>query len=153
MTKADQYIAVLREIQVRLEKGGELFADLGNAAAVLKKRLGFDWVGFYFVNGKTLILGPFQGTPACVFIQVGKGVCGTCAVTRKTIVASDVRQFDGYIACDPESRSEIVVPVFGPEENLQAVLDVDSNQLNAFDETDKQYLEQIAGLLKSCWKG
>lgn len=151
MTKEEQYIASLREIESRLEKGGEIIGDLGNAAAVLKKRLGFYWVGFYFVNGNTLVLGPFQGTPACVFLPFGEGVCGTCAMKKTTVLVPDVSAFAGHIACDPLSKSEIAVPVFGPDGNLQAVLDADSENSNAFDETDKRNLENIARLLASCW--
>jgi L-methionine (R)-S-oxide reductase len=151
LTKEEQYIASLREIESRLEKGGEIIGDLGNAAAVLKKRLGFYWVGFYFVNGNTLVLGPFQGTPACVFLPFGEGVCGTCAMKKTTVLVPDVSAFAGHIACDPLSKSEIAVPVFGPDGNLQAVLDADSENSNAFDETDKRNLENIARLLASCW--
>ncbi len=152
MSKQEQYIASLREIGVRLEKGGDLIGDLGNTAAVLKKRLGFFWVGFYFVNGNRLVLGPFQGTPACVFLPFSKGVCGTCASKKQTIIVPDVRAFSGHIACDPDSRSEIAVPVFDSEGRLKAVLDADSNRPDAFDETDRHYLEKVVQTIGSRWK-
>lgn len=151
LTKEEQYLAAFREIQSRMEKGGDLIGDLGNAAAVLKKRLGFYWVGFYFVSGNTLVLGPFQGTPACVFLPFGEGVCGTCAMKKIAVLVPDVSAFPGYIACDPLSKSEIAVPVFDPDGNIQAVLDADSENPDAFDETDKRNLEHVAELLKTCW--
>ncbi|NQT26239.1 GAF domain-containing protein, partial [candidate division KSB1 bacterium] len=114
MDKKAKYIASLREIDIRLEKGGDLIADLGNIAAVLKKRHPFFWVGFYFVQDDQLVLGPFQGTPACVFLEMGDGVCATCAKEKKTIIVPDVHKFPGHVACDPKSKSEIVVPFFDP---------------------------------------
>jgi len=152
LSKSEQYVVSLREIDVRLDKGGDLIGDLGNTAAVLKKRLGFFWVGFYFVNTDRLVLGPFQGAPACVFLPYGEGVCGTCASEKQTILVPDVRAFSGHIACDPDSRSEIAVPVFDREDRLRAVLDVDSNRPDAFDETDRVYLEKLAHTIGSHWK-
>ena len=152
MDKKDKYTACQREIKIRLEKGGNLIADLGNVAAVLKKRMDhYFWVGFYFLEYDQLVLGPFQGTPACVFLQKDKGVCAACATQQKTICIPDVHQFPGHVACDPNSQSEIVVPMFDEDDNLRAVLDVDSNELNAFDEIDQTSLEAIADELKSIW--
>lgn len=144
MTKKDQYIASLREMDVRLEKGGDLIADLGNVAAILKKRLGYFWIGFYFIQNARLVLGPFQGTPACVFLTCGMGVCGTCAERQETIVVPDVRAFPDHVACDAKSQSEIVVPVFDRSGALRAVLDVDSDRPDMFDEVDREYLEKVA---------
>jgi len=152
MTKKDKYIAALREIEVRLERGGDLIADLGNVAAVLKKRLDFFWVGFYFYHENHLILGPFQGTPACVFLPVRKGVCGTCAEKKKTILVPDVHKFPEHIPCEANSKSEIVVPLFDKAGELKSVLDVDSIDLNAFDEVDRVYLEKVGAMIQRCWE-
>jgi L-methionine (R)-S-oxide reductase len=133
---------------VRLEKGGDPISDLGNAAAVLKKRLGFYWVGFYLLKRDRLVLGPFQGNPACVFLEKGKGVCWASVQARESILVPDVHQFEGHIACDPNSQSEIVIPLFDNNGILRGVLDADQNVLNAFDETDRIYLEKVAEKLR-----
>ncbi len=151
MTKEDKYIVSLREIEIRLSKGGDLIADLGNITAVLKKRLGFFWVGFYFLKENRLVLGPFQGTPACVFLPIGKGVCGTSALKKETLIVSDIHVFPGHIPCDPNSKSEIVVPLFDANDVLRGVLDVDSDEFDLFDEVDKIYLEKIGERIKQCW--
>lgn len=151
MTKQDRYTAAIREIEIRLERGGDLFADLGNVAAVLKKRLEFFWIGFYFFRENHLVLGPFQGTPACVFLSLEKGVCAACAREKKTILVPDVHCFPGHVACDSDSKSELTVPVFDRTGDLMAILDVDSVELNAFDEVDKEQLERIAESLVECW--
>jgi L-methionine (R)-S-oxide reductase len=109
----------------------------------------FYWTGFYRVCGDRLIVGPYIGTVGCLQIAIGKGVCGTSAARRETVIVPDVHQFPGHIACDPKSRSEIVVPVFGPEHELIAVLDVDSDRLDAFDEVDRAGLERIVALFVS----
>ncbi len=106
----------------------------------------FFWTGFYRVCGDRLVVGPYIGTVGCLQIEFGRGVCGTAAQRRETIVVSDVNAFPGHIACDANSKSEIVVPVFGPEGELIAVLDVDSDRLSAFDEEDRVGLERIVGL-------
>jgi len=151
MSKEDRYIAALREIDVRLQKGGDLVADLGNAAAVLKKRLLYFWIGFYLLKGDRLVLGPFQGTPACVFLPLGQGVCGACAAERETVLVPDVGKFPGHIACDPNSKSEICVPLFDGSGSVRAVLDMDSETLNAFDDTDAKYCERLAARLTGIW--
>ena len=151
MTKNDRYTAAIREIKIRLEKGGDLIADLGNVTAVLKKRLDYFWVGFYLVRNEQLVLGPFQGPPACVYIQIGKGVCGACASKKEAMIISDVRKFSGHIVCDPNSLSEIVVPVFDKNRALRAVLDLDHTKINAFDEVDRMGLEAVSGLLEDRW--
>ena len=119
---------------------------MDNVAAALWETFGFFWVGFYRVIGGQLVLGPFQGPVACTRIRKGKGVCGTAWATGQTVVVPDVEQFPGHIACSSRSRSEIVVPLFR-EEAVVAVLDIDSEQLATFDETDAHYLEQIVKLL------
>jgi L-methionine (R)-S-oxide reductase len=151
MTKEDRYKAALREIDVRLQKGGDLIADLGNVVAVLKKRLQYFWTGFYFIRGDRLVLGPFQGTPACVFLPLGGGVCGTCAANRETVLVPDVEKFPGHIACDVNSKSELCVPLFDGSGSVRAVLDVDSEFPDAFDETDVKYCERLAARLTGMW--
>ena len=107
----------------------------------------FFWVGFYLVRNGVLRLGPFQGSVACYSIPYGKGVCGAAWAQGETIVVPDVEAFPGHIACSSLSRSEIVVPVFDGQGRFRCVLDIDSDELNAFDETDKKYLEQLASLM------
>ncbi|RWS29218.1 diguanylate cyclase-like protein [Leptotrombidium deliense] len=119
---------------------------MANVSAVLKSSFDFFWVGFYIVDGNELRLGPFQGPIACTRIQKGRGVCGTCWQNKETIIVPDVHLFPGHIACNAASKSEIVVPVFRNNE-IVAVLDVDSDQINSFDEIDKQHLEAIVALL------
>jgi L-methionine (R)-S-oxide reductase len=109
----------------------------------------FFWTGFYRVCGDRLVVGPYIGTVGCLHIEFGRGVCGAAAERRETIIVPDVNQFPGHIACDPNSKSEIAVPVFGPENELIAVLDVDSDQWNAFDEEDARGLERIVDLFRS----
>jgi L-methionine (R)-S-oxide reductase len=108
----------------------------------------FYWTGFYRVCGTRLIVGPYIGTVGCLQIEIGRGVCGTSAAKRETIIVPDVNQFPGHIACDANSKSEIVVPVFGPDGELIAVLDVDSDQLDSFDEEDQRGLEKIVALFR-----
>lgn len=108
---------------------------------------GFFWVGFYTIKGGELVLGPYQGPLACTRIQLGKGVCGTAALRRETIIVPDVDKFPGHIACSSLSKSEIVIPLFN-DDNVAGVLDVDSDSLNMFDEVDKKYLEELCNLVK-----
>ena len=124
-------------------------ANLSNAAALLFWTLpDLNWAGFYLLEGNKLVLGPFQGKPACIEIPLGKGVCGTAAATGKTVVVANVNEFVGHIACDSASNSEIVVPLFVNGE-LYGVLDVDSPTFNRFTEQDKLGLEQFAAVLQS----
>ena len=120
---------------------------MANVSAAIHQSMGFWWTGFYRVIGDELVLGPFQGPVACMHIPYGKGVCGTAWQRAETVIVPDVEQFPGHIACSSESRSEIVVPVFGHNEKVIAVLDIDSTQLSTFDDTDRQYLEQICSLI------
>lgn len=119
---------------------------LANTSAALHEAFGFFWVGFYLVKNDSLILGPFQGNVACFNIPKGRGVCGKAWAEKRTIIVSDVDKFPGHIACNSFSRSEIVVPLFSQNE-VKGVLDIDSNQLNAFNDTDQKYLEQVTQLL------
>lgn len=119
-------------------------ANLSNIAAILKQNLRHYWVGFYLIDGDELVLGPFQGTPACVRIARGKGVCGTCWESGQSQVVKDVHEFPGHIACDAQSRSEIVVPIFNTKGEVAMVLDIDHNEVGAFDDTDRKHLEHLA---------
>ena len=134
------------------EEGGETLDDIAlmsTITSVLANRFRyFFWTGFYRVCADRLVVGPYIGTVGCLQIEFGRGVCGTAAQRRETIVVPDVTRFPGHIACDPNSRSEVVVPVFGPNEELIAVLDVDSDQLDAFDEEDVRGLEKIVSLFR-----
>ena len=116
---------------------------MSNIAALLHTTFGFWWTGFYIVRGDELVLGPFQGPVACSRIPFGRGVCGTSWQRKESIVVPDVEKFPGHIACSSQSRSEIVVPIFRGEEVI-AVLDIDSRELNAFDDIDRESLEKIA---------
>ena len=122
-------------------------ANLSNASAVLWLLLdNINWSGFYLYKNKELVLGPFQGKPACTHIQIGKGVCGTAANTRETQLVKNVRDFPGHIACDSASNSEIVVPII-KNDKLIGVLDIDSPTLNRFDETDQKHLEKFVSII------
>ena len=124
-------------------------AVLANAAALLHEVMAprYFWTGFYIVDGEELVLGPFQGPAACYRIRLGRGVCGTAWKEKRTLVVPDVEQFPGHIACSSLSRSEIVVPLLNSNGNVKAVLDIDSRELNAFDDTDAHWLEQIAAAI------
>jgi GAF domain-containing protein len=141
-TREEQYKALLPQIVGLLEGETDLVANLANVVAALKEQFGWLWVGFYLVKEGELVLGPFQGPVACTRIRKGRGVCGTSWAEGKTLIVPDVEAFPGHIACSSLSRSEIVVPIF-KNNTVVAVLDADSADLAAFDETDKQYLEAI----------
>ena len=120
---------------------------MANVSAAIHEAMGFWWTGFYIERDGMLRLGPFQGPVACYRIPHGRGVCGTAYERRQTVIVPDVEQFPGHIACSSLSRSEIVVPVFAADGSVRAVLEIDSRDLNTFDETDRHYLEQIVKLL------
>jgi len=141
-TKEEEYQSLLPQIKGLLEGETDLIANLANVAAALKEQFNWLWVGFYLVKNNELVVGPFQGPVACTRIRKGKGVCGTSWAEAKTIIVADVEKFPGHIACSSLSRSEIVVPVIRNNE-VVAVLDVDSQALDHFDETDQKYLELI----------
>lgn len=143
-TKKEKYESLLPQIHALTEGENDLVANLANISAALKQTFGFFWVGFYLLKGDELVLGPFQGTIACTRIAKGKGVCGTSWEKGKTIIVPDVDAFPGHIACSNASRSEIVVPIFDTKNRFAAVLDVDSDRLDDFDETDQIYLEKMA---------
>ena len=142
MTKEEKYKSLLPEIQALTSKEKDFIANLANIAAALKQTFGFFWVGFYLAKGDELVLGPFQGPVACTRIQYGKGVCGTAWKEWRTIIVPDVEKFPGHIACNSESKSEIVVPLLRGVEII-GVLDIDSNRLNEFDEVDARYLGEV----------
>ena len=147
MSKGAQYDLILRQLAALLEGEEDGIAKMANVAAVLHESFGFWWTGFYRVAGEELILGPFQGPVACMHIPFGKGVCGTAWKRNASVVVPDVEQFPGHIACSSASRSEIVVPVHGSDGAVTAVLDIDSDRLATFDETDRIWLEKIVTLL------
>ena len=147
MKKKEQYSLLERQLSALLEGETDTVAKMANMAAVLHETFGFWWTGFYRVAGEELILGPFQGPVACMHIPFGKGVCGTAWARGASVVVPDVEAFPGHIACSSASRSEIVVPVFGPDGKVTAVLDIDSDRLATFDEEDRIGLERIVGLL------
>jgi len=147
-TKEEIYKTLLPQIKSLIEDEEDLIANLSNVVAVLKETFGFFWVGFYFVKGDDLVLGPFQGPLACTRIKYGRGVCGTAWKEVRTQLVSDVDAFPGHIACSSLSRSEIVVPLIN-DGVVWGVLDIDSAELNSFDEIDKQYLEKLAEMLLS----
>lgn len=138
------YTDTLSHIKGVLEGETDLIANLGNVAAILKTLPGFFWVGFYMVKNNELVLGPFQGPVACTRIKYGKGVCGTSWAEKKSILVSDVDEFPGHIACNSNSRSELVVPVFDDNGEVIFILDADSDSLDAFNENDRKALEQVA---------
>lgn len=141
-TKAEQYESLIPQLKGLMEGETDLVANLANVAAALKEQFKWFWVGFYIVKNNELVVGPFQGPVACTRIRKGKGVCGTSWANAATIIVDDVEKFPGHIACSSLSRSEIVVPVIRNNE-VVAVLDVDSELLQHFDETDQRYLEMI----------
>lgn len=144
--KRERYESLYPQLQALLLGEDDLIANMANVAAALKEGFGFFWVGFYRVEDDQLVLGPFQGPVACSRIAYGKGVCGTAWKERRVVVVPDVDQFPGHIACSSLSRSEIVVPLWNGNRVI-AVLDVDSDQLDAFNEIDAYYLEKVCALL------
>lgn len=146
MIKAETYQSLLPQIVALMEGEKDLVAKMANMAAALHQTFGFWWSGFYRVVEGELVLGPFQGPVACMHIPFGRGVCGTAWERAETVIVPNVHEFAGHIACSSESKSEIVVPVFC-DGKVIAVLDIDSAEYDTFDETDKEYLEQIVRLL------
>ena len=146
MDKSDRYRKLYEQIESIVSDEIDLIANMANTAALLHETFGFWWTGFYIVKESQLVLGPFQGPVACTRIGFGKGVCGSSWKSRETIVVPDVHQFPGHIACSSLSQSEIVVPIFRNDE-VYAVLDIDSKELSTFDQSDKIWLEKIVALL------
>ncbi|MDR3118814.1 MAG: GAF domain-containing protein [Mediterranea sp.] len=148
-SKEEVYESLLPQIEALMENESDLIACLGNVAAVLKNAFRHLWIGFYLVKSESeLVLGPFQGSLACTRIKKGKGVCGTAWEKAATQIIPDVNNFPNHICCDVRSRSEIVVPLIKNGE-VWGVLDVDSDELDRFDETDRKYLEKLCNEILS----
>ncbi|MDB5285631.1 MAG: hypothetical protein JWR05_580 [Mucilaginibacter sp.] len=146
VNKEEQYQSLIPQIEALLYGETDLVANLANTCAALKEQFKWFWVGFYLVKDNELVLGPFQGPVACTRIAKGKGVCGSAWQRAETLIVPNVEEFPGHIACSSLSRSEIVIPLFHNNE-VVGVLDVDSSELNEFDETDARYLKQIIKLI------
>jgi L-methionine (R)-S-oxide reductase len=146
--KEETYNTLLPQLEALVAGESDVIANLSNIAAALKQSMNFFWVGFYLVKEQQLVLGPFQGPIACTRIDIGKGVCGTSWQKRETIVVADVEKFPGHIACNSASKSEIVLPAYKDGE-VYLVLDVDSDSLAAFNETDKSYLERVMRIIET----
>ncbi len=147
-SKAEQYETLLPQIFALIEDETDFIANLANIAGALKEQFNWWWVGFYLVKEETLVLGPFQGPVACTRISMGRGVCGAAWQQKKIMLVPDVNAFPGHISCNSASKSEIVLPII-KNNTVVGVLDVDSEHLNYFDETDEKYLAQL--LAKLVW--
>ena len=145
--KTERYRLLTEQIRALTEGETDSVAVMANVSAAIHETMGFWWTGFYRVKDGELVLGPFQGPVACMHIGFGRGVCGSAWKQRQTIVVPDVEQFPGHIACSSLSRSEIVVPLLSDDGEVQAVLDIDSKELNTFDDTDRRYLEVICNTI------
>lgn len=145
--KVEQYQSILPQIQAIVEDELDVIANLANICAALKQQFGWFWIGFYLVKGNELVLGPFQGPIACTRIAKGRGVCGSVWQQQQVIVVPDVDQFPGHIACSSDSKSEIVLPIMKNGECV-GVLDIDSDELNQFDEIDAEYLKQLMSVIE-----
>lgn len=146
-SKAEKYRTLIPQLEALVGDEKDAIANLANIAAALRQTMNFFWVGFYIVKDDQLVLGPFQGPIACTRIAFGKGVCGTSWKEQKTILVPDVELFPGHIACNSASKSEIVLPAF-KNGSVALVLDVDSDVLNDFDNTDKEALEKVMRLIE-----
>ncbi len=153
MTAPETYDQAEREVAALIDGLDDPIAAMASCASVLHERLPqASWTGFYRVVAPRLLrVGPYQGPPACLEIAFERGVCGTVASGGEPLVVPDVHAFEGHVVCDPQSRSEIVVPVFDPAGSLVAVLDIDSHQPSAFDDSDRAGLERITALLTPCF--
>ncbi len=146
MNKIEKYKLLYEQIKALISKENDIIANMANIAAIIHEAFNFWWTGFYRVIDKELVLGPFQGPVACTRIAYGRGVCGTAWREEETIIVEDVHQFPGHIACSSASKSEIVVPIF-KNNQVVAVLDIDSEKLATFDNIDKEWLEKLVKLL------
>lgn len=145
--RATIYEEIVPQIDAMIAGETDMIANMANVTAVLKEAFGFFWVGFYLVKDGQLVLGPFQGPIACTRINFDQGVCGHAYSTRETVIVPNVDEFPGHIACASASKSEIVVPILGPDNSCVAVLDVDSDQLNDFSDVDAEGLGRIVRVL------
>lgn len=145
--KAEQYQSLIPQIQAIVADESDVIANLANICAALKQQFNWFWIGFYLVKDNELVLGPFQGPIACTRIGKGRGVCGTALQQQNVMIVPDVEQFPGHIACSSDSKSEIVLPVM-KQNKCVAVLDIDSDALDSFDEVDAEYLKQIVAIIE-----
>lgn len=145
-SKEEKYQTLMPQIKALIAGESDLVANTANVVAALRQTFGFFWVGFYFVKADELVLGPFQGEIACTRIAIGRGVCGTAWQNKETLIVPDVNKFEGHIACSAASQSEIVVPII-KDGTVRSLLDLDSDQKNAFDEVDQKYLENLAKIM------
>lgn len=145
--KAEQYQSLIPQIQAIVADESDVIANLANICAALKQQFNWFWIGFYLVKDNELVLGPFQGPIACTRIAKGRGVCGTAWQQQNVMIVPDVEQFPGHIACSSDSKSEIVLPVM-KQNKCVAVLDIDSDTLDSFDEVDAEYLKQIVAIVE-----
>jgi L-methionine (R)-S-oxide reductase len=146
--RAEIYESIIPQIEALVEDESDLIANLANISAVLKEAFGFFWVGFYLKKGNQLVLGPFQGPLACTRINFDKGVCGFAFSNKQTVIVADVDEFPGHIACSSASKSEIVLPAFDKNGEVFLVLDIDSDLLNDFSETDQIWLEKLMKIIE-----
>lgn len=146
--KAEQYQSIIPQIKAIVEGEPDLIANLANICAALNQQFGWLWVGFYLVKKNELVLGPFQGPIACTRIAKGRGVCGTAWQQQQVIIVADVELFPGHIACSSASKSEIVLPIMQNTECV-GVLDIDSDELNQFDQVDAKYLQQLISIIET----
>jgi L-methionine (R)-S-oxide reductase len=145
--KNERYEYLIKYLESTIEDEKNFIANISNASAIINENLdNLNWAGFYLYDGTELVLGPFQGKPACVRIKLNKGVCGTAAFEKKSLIVPNVHEFPGHIACDAASNSEIVIPMY-KNDKLIGVLDLDSFEYNNFDETDKLYLEKVVEVI------
>jgi len=148
LEREKKYVDSIGKINALITPDIGLTGNLAGIAAVLKDELGFFWVGFYLVRNQRLEIGPYQGPLACIQIEFGKGVCGQCWKDQAPIIVHDVNSFNGHIACNPNSKSEIVVPVFDKQKNVSMILDIDSDKLADFGELDEHYLVNVAKIVE-----
>lgn len=146
--RTELYKELLREVESILDGERDPVVWMATLSCLIRQKLGFFWVGFYRMIEGRLRIGPYQGTLGCLGIELDKGVCGAAASRRQTLVVPDVHHFPGHIACDANSKSEIVVPVFDREDRLRAVLDIDSEKLDDFSPVDQRYLEQVVARMR-----
>ncbi|PKM50373.1 MAG: hypothetical protein CVV02_11380 [Firmicutes bacterium HGW-Firmicutes-7] len=147
--KEELYIQLIQHVKGLIGGEKDLIANLANISSLIFNSMeDINWAGFYLYKENQLVLGPFNGKPACIRITLGKGVCGTAAIKKQTIFVENVHEFEGHIACDGETLSEIVVPML-VDGQLIGVLDIDSIKISKFDEIDKMYLEEIVGLIRT----
>jgi len=144
----EKYKLLIKQLKELLNRNDHELSNLSILTSALKQTFNkISWVGFYLYDKEKLYLGPFQGKVACTTIEIGKGVCGTAAAKKETIVVPDVDKFSGHLACDSDSKSEIVLPIINKDGELFGVLDLDSSEYNSFNERDKIYLDEICKFL------